>query len=315
MVNYDYLERGLWALARAHRINTMSGHLGAAVMAGYFIGEQHADLDPAVVQGIESELDRIIAGESVFSPKKNAALSAPAMFEPFPLQQADESLIDGIAEALSKNINRPRASGHNVIFAATAIRGLADHPDLATPAITDGIRKLIAGFNDSSPGSGYYGPERGRIDGRKVTLRADDGVPPFSDLETAATLIIDGVMRQPAEKHEGFGGPWHLINHTAALAELDRYGYQSLAVAGLPALREHFRLYKTLPDISAEKGPETPTADSPLTAAFWTPGKIRRGRAHLTHRVKTLYGYEAICDLITDEDDRKQADDRLRYLM
>ncbi|NBP80888.1 hypothetical protein EBU58_09280, partial [bacterium] len=87
MVNYDYLERGLWALARAHRINTMSGHLGAAVMAGYFIGEQHADLDPAVVQGIESELDRIIAGESVFSPKKNAALSAPAMFERFPLQK------------------------------------------------------------------------------------------------------------------------------------------------------------------------------------------------------------------------------------
>ena len=315
MVNYDYLERGLWALARAHRINIMSGHLGAAVMAGYFIGEQHADLDPAVVQGIESELDRIIAGESVFSPKKNAALSAPAMFERFPLQQAGEDLIDGIAEALSKNINRPRASGHNVIFAATAIRGLADHPDLATPAITDGIRKLIAGFNDSSPGSGYYGPERGRIDGRKVTLRADDGVPPFSDLETAATVIIDEVMRQPAEKHEGFGGPWHLINHTAALAELDRYGYQSLAVAGLPALREHFRLYKTLPDISAEKGPETPTEDSPLTADFWTPEKIRRGRAHLTHRVKTLYGYEAICDLITNEHDRQQADDRLRYLM
>ncbi len=315
MVNYDYLVKGLWALARAHRVNTMAGHLGAAVMSGYFISEQHADLDPAVYRGIESELDRIIAGESVFSPKPNAALSAREMFAPFPHERADESLIDGIAEALSNNINRPRASGHNVIFAATAIRGLADHPDLATPAITDGIRKLIAGFNDSSPGSGYYGPERGRIDGRKVTLRADDGVPPFSDLETAATLIIDEVMRQPAEKHEGFGGPWHLINHTAALAELDRYGYQSLAVAGLPALREHFRLYKTLPDISAEKGPETPTADSPLTAAFWTPGKIRRGRAHLTHRVKTLYGYEAICDLITDEDDRKQADDRLRYLM
>lgn len=239
MVNYDYLVKGLWALARAHRVNTMAGHLGAAVMSGYFISEQHADLDPAVYRGIESELDRIIAGESVFSPKPNAALSAREMFAPFPHERADESLIDGIAEALSNNINRPRASGHNVIFAATAIRGLADHPDLATPAITDGIRKLIAGFNDSSPGSGYYGPGRGRIDGRQVTLRADDGVPPFGDLETAATLIIDGVMRQPAEKHEGFGGPWHLINHTAALAELDRYGYQSLAVAGLPALREH----------------------------------------------------------------------------
>lgn len=315
MVNYDYLERGLWALARAHQINTMSGHLGAAVMAGYFIGEQHADLDPAVYRGIESELDRIIAGESVFSPKPNAALSARAMFEPFPHERADESLIDGIAESLSNNISRLRASGHNVIFAATAIRGLQDHPDLATPAITDGIRKLITGFTGSSPGSGYYGPARGRVDGRNITLRDDDGVPPLIDLTVAATTIIDEVMQRPAEKHEGFGGPWHLINHTAALSELSRYGFDDLAVAGLPALREHVRLYKTLPDISAEKGPETPTADSPFTADFWTPEKIRRGRAHLTHRVKTLYGYEAICDLITDEGDRLQADDRLRYLM
>lgn len=50
---------------------------------------------------------------------------------------------------------------------------------------------------------------------------------------------------------------------------------------------------------------------------WWFDGELRlpRGRAHLTHRVKTLYGYEAICDLITDEGDRLQADDRLRYLM
>ncbi len=62
----------------------MSGHLGAAVVAGYFIGEQHPDLDDKVYAGIESELERIIHGESGFSPKKKAALNATAMFEPFP---------------------------------------------------------------------------------------------------------------------------------------------------------------------------------------------------------------------------------------
>lgn len=315
MVNFDYLERGLWALARAHRINTMSGHLGAAVVAGYFISEQHADLDPAIYRGIEDELERIIAGESVFSPKKNAALSAAEMFEPFPRERPNETLIDAIAEALAANIDQPRASGHNVIFAATAIRGLQDHPDLATPAVTDGIRRLIAGFNTSSPGSGYYGAKKGRIDGRRVVVPSDDGVPEFHDLATAAVTILDDIMQTPAEKREGFGGPWHLINHTAALTELARYGYSELAVKGLPALRQHFRLFKTLPDIAAEKGPETPTADSPFTAAFWTPENIRRGRAHLTHRIKTLYGYEAISDLITDAALREQADDRLRYLM
>jgi hypothetical protein len=127
MVDFSYLLKGLNALARAHRVSTMSGHLGAAVVAGYFIGEQHPDLDERVYRGIELELERIIRGEeTAFSPKPDAALNAPAMFEPFQKEQPKENLIDGIAEALSRNIDRARESGHNVIFAAIAIRALKD---------------------------------------------------------------------------------------------------------------------------------------------------------------------------------------------
>jgi len=90
-------------MARAHSVSTMSGHLGAAVVAGYFIGEQHPDLDKKVYDGIEAELERIIRGESVFSPRKDAALNAPAMFEPFAKELPKENLIDGIADALSRN--------------------------------------------------------------------------------------------------------------------------------------------------------------------------------------------------------------------
>ena len=56
MIDFDYLPRGLYAMARAHRVSAMSGHLGAAVVAGYFIGEQHPDLDEKVYTGIEAEL-------------------------------------------------------------------------------------------------------------------------------------------------------------------------------------------------------------------------------------------------------------------
>jgi hypothetical protein len=49
MIDFDYLPKGLQAMARAHRVSTMSGHLGAAVVAGYFIGEQHPDLDDKVI--------------------------------------------------------------------------------------------------------------------------------------------------------------------------------------------------------------------------------------------------------------------------
>jgi hypothetical protein len=60
MVDLNYLAKGLCAMSRSHHVNTMAGHLGAAVVAGYFIAEQHPDLDAKVYQGIEAELNRII---------------------------------------------------------------------------------------------------------------------------------------------------------------------------------------------------------------------------------------------------------------
>lgn len=315
MVEFAYLLKGLCAMARAHHVNTMSGHLGAAVITGYFIGEQHPDLDDKVYDGIEAELERIIRGESVFSPRKGAALNAPAMFEPFPKEQPNEELIHGIADALSANIDRARESGHNVIFASIAIRALKDHPDLATPSITDGIRKLIAGFNNASPGSGYYGKEKGRIDGRKITLPNDDGIAPFPDLPTMANTVVDDLIQHAAQRREGFGGPWHIINHGAALAELARYGYRELAIRGLPAFHEHYRLFHTVPDVSDEKGAETPTEYDPLTPNFWNPEKIRRERAHLTHRIKTIYGFDELAELVESKTKREQGTDKLRYLM
>ncbi|OGV67329.1 MAG: hypothetical protein A3K19_01945 [Lentisphaerae bacterium RIFOXYB12_FULL_65_16] len=315
MVHFDYLPKGLYAMARAHRVSTMSGHLGAAVVAGHFIGEQHPDLDERVCKGIEAELERIIRGESVFSPKKDAALSAPAMFEPFAREPPRENLIDSIADALSRNIHRTRESGHNVIFAAIAIRALNDHPELATPSIIDGIRKLISGFDNASPGSGYFGREKGRIDGRQITLPHDDAIPPLPDLETMANTAINDLIQHAAQRREGFGGPWHVINHAAALAELTRRGYRELAIKGLPAFHEHFRLFKAVPDVSDEKGAETPTADAPLTPSFWSPEKIRRERAHLTHRIKTIYGFGVLVELVTNERQRNEASDKLRYLM
>jgi hypothetical protein len=314
MIDYGYLPKGLWALARAHRVSTMSGHLGAAVVSGYFVGEQHPDIDEQVCRGIEGELERIIRGESVFSPGKQAALQAPAMFEPFPREVPREHLIDGIAEALAGNIGQLRESGHNVIFAAAAIRGLKGHPDLATPAVVDGIRRLIRGFDNASPGSGYYGREKGRINGREVVLPDDDS-PPLTDLTALADTVATALLLHAAERRVGFGGLWHVINHAAALAELARHGYPELARAGLPAFARHHRLYASLPDVAAEQGPETPTEDSPFAPQFWAPDKLRRERAHLTHRIKTLYGFWALADLIEQDATRDRAADRLRYLM
>ena len=146
-------------MARAHLANNMTGHLGAAVVAGYFFSEDLPDLDQAVYHGIEGELDRILRGEEArtwFDPQK-VGITAVDLFEPFPDEPPQTEQIETITQALAGNIDGMRESGHNTIFTSIAIRALRDHPDFATPAVIDGIRQLIAGFNDTGPGRGYYG--------------------------------------------------------------------------------------------------------------------------------------------------------------
>ena len=271
MVNFDFLGKGLNALARAYRVNAMSGHLGAAVVAGYFIAEQHPDLDDKVYEGIERSLGRIIQGESVFGPKKNSPITVAEMFAAFPKEKPNENLIGGIAEALAENISQARQSGHNVIFASIAIRALKDHPDFATPQVTDGIRKLIRSFNGATPGNGYYGKAKGRIDGRKVPLPEDDKFPPYADLSAMAEVVFDELIEHADDRRVGFGGLVHIINHAAALAELSRYGFPELAKKGLAGHHQHVALWKTLPDVAGEPGEKSPVKEehNPRTPAYW----------------------------------------------
>lgn len=316
-VDSDYLGKGLSALARAHRHNSMAGHLGAAVVAGYFIAEQHPDLDEEVYRGIEGELDRIIAGQSVFSPGRNASISVAEMFEPFPEERPNENLIDGIAEALAGNIGQTRQSGHNVIFAAISIRALNRHPELATPSLTEGIRKLIANFDGKTPGNGYYGKQKGRVDGRQVPLPEDETFPPHADLGAMADAVLDNLIQHASERRVGFGGLTHVINHAAALAELAQHGYRDLAVKGLPAHHQHMRLWRTLPNVTDEYGQHSPTKQEhdPRTSAFWQSGELGREGARLTHRVKTLYGFDALMEVVENRARRREGNVNLRYLM
>lgn len=318
MISFEYLSKGLNALARTHHMTSMSGHLGAAVVAGYFVGEQRPDLDPAVYRGIEADLDRIMRGESLFGKKmaKRSKLADAELFEPFPKQKADKTLIDGIAEALQKNITKPRQSGHNVIFASLTIRALKEHPEFATPAVVDGIRKLLAMFDGQHPGSGYYGKERGRITGNKITLPKSDGTPAYADLEGMAIAVLDEVIKQdPKIRRQGYGGLVHIVNHAAAIADLWHYGYKEIVPRAIESHREHLRLWRNLPNVANETGPVKVSKFTPHGAAYWTSGNVPYDRALLTHRVKTMFGFDELSGATDDDAKVKQAYDKLRYLM
>jgi hypothetical protein len=315
----SYLIKGLNALARAHRVSAMAGHLGASLVAGYFIGRQRPDLDPEVYKGIEGDLNRVMAGESVFGSKmkKNSKITDSELFEDFPKEKPKEGLIDGIAEALEKNIRTPRASGHNVIFASIAIHALKEYPDFATPSIIDGIRKLVGLFDNSHPGSGYYGKAKGRITGNKATLpEVDDGVPLYKDVKGMVEAVLDEIVNQDPKIHrQGYGGLVHVNNHAAAITDLAQYGYPELMPAAIASHHRHLRLWRNLPDVADEFGPQAFSGFSPYTAEYWISGKVPYDRALLTHRVKTMFGFDELMEAIDDARKEQRAYDKLRYMM
>ena len=314
-----YLKKGLNALARAHRMSAMAGHLGASLVSGFFIGKQRPIPGREILNGIEGDLNRVMAGESVFGArmKNNSELQDSELFEDFPKEKPDESLIDGIAEALEKNIRAPRASGHNVIFASIAIRALKEYPEYATPSIIDGIRRLISLFDNSDPGSGYYGSEKGRIRGNKVILpEVDDGAPEYRDVNGMVEAVLGEIANQDLRiVRQGYGGLVHVNNHAAAIVDLANSGYTELVPAAVLSHNRHLRLWRNLPDIADESGPQRSSEFNPFTSDYWVPGRIPYDRALLTHRVKTMFGFNGLTEAVDHELLEKRAYDKLQYMM
>jgi hypothetical protein len=316
MIDSRYLYLGLCGLARAHLASPMAGHLGAALLAGYFFAEEHPDLDPAVYAGVERDLDRVVAGEeSLWFDAEAAGITISELFAPFPPEPAATERIESIATALSANIQRTREAGHNVIFASLAIRGLAEHPEHATPSIVDGICRLIRRFDRASPGPGYYGKKRGWIDGDAVTLSEDAGLPPYADERAMVRAVIGELVRGASVRRQGFGGLFHVINHAQAITLLSQTGHGDLARRGLAAHHHHLQLYRSLPDVEAELGALVKARHDPRTPEHWSRTDSVQWSAWLTHRIKTLYAFLDLLPMVEHAETRREAEDAFRVLM
>lgn len=315
MIDFQYLTRGVYGLANAHQAGTMAGHLGAAVSAGYFWGEDLGDLPERVSRGVEAELERIIAGEeAIWFNAKKAGVTPTELFREFPTEAARPELIGTLDSAMRPIAGQLKQSGHDVIFAASAIRALHDHDELSTPSVISGLQKLIERFRPTSPGRGYYGKEKGWLIGSQVQLTEENNFPAYESIQQLAETTIRELIDTASMHRQGFGSLWHLINHAAAIVELDRFGHRELARLCLPAHHQHVRLWRTLPDLTEELGPVQKAEHDPRESVFWD-GMLRRDEARLTHRIKTLYGYNVLRQLLEDPAIIDQADDALLYLM
>ena len=315
MIEFQYLQTGVYGLSNAYRAGTMAGHLGAAVAAGYFFGEDQSELPDEIFRGIEGELERVIAGEESFWwNAKQAGVTPAELFQPLAKEEPKPDAIDSIADALQKNVAKTRQSGHNIIFASIAIRALKDHAEFTTPQVVAGICKLTEGFNQAHAGRGYYGKKIGWRTGDQVKLEANDNFRAYGSISEMVEFTISELIASAAIKKQGFGGLWHLINHAAGITELDRFGYKGLAKQALLSHHQHLRLWRSLPNVEGELGAVSKAEHDPRDPDYWQ-GMLKRDEARLTHRIKTLYGFYTLKRFIENNTQLKKADDAFLYLM
>ncbi|GAB6164424.1 hypothetical protein JCM19992_04240 [Thermostilla marina] len=318
MIDFHYLSRGLAALARAHRAGSMAGHLGAAVLAGYFFAEDHPDLDPAVLDAVRREMDRIIAGEETvwFNPQAKG-ITIRELFAPPPDSPPVDRAADRLDHALQPSLAKLRQSGHNVIFASLAVRAMRDHPQTATEWAIEGLERLLHLFDNAGPGRAYLGKDRGWCSADAVPLDPNDGVAPSDDIEVMVARLTDRLITEGGSRRQGVGGLFHIINHAAGIHELAIRGYRTTARKALPAWWTQLRIWLALPNLEDELGPLEKAEHDPRTAAYWSDAQSRNSTQFsgwLTHRLKTLYGFFSLWPYLPPNK-RPQALDRFLYLM
>lgn len=313
MVDFSYMESGLAGLSRAYHAGGMAGHLGGALLAGYFFSELKSDLDPGVYLGVERDLERVMRGEEDFwfDPKKKG-ITIPELFEPLPTEgKVTKSAKREVAEALRHSIAKTRQSGHNVIFGSLAIRALDSHPELATEPVVSGLSKLMETFTKVGPGKGYHGDAAGWKRGEF----AGEGAHGYDSMDAMAEATLDYLIEHAHEHRQGFGGPFHLIDHAAGLIDLSLCGITDLAEEGLSAHRHHLELLEQLPALDDELGVLKKSEKTPFVPSYWAKRKSVQWSADLTHRIKVIYGYEIVKAAVDNDEKGRVADRAFQYLM
>ena len=131
-----------------------------------------------------------------------------------------------------------------------------------------------------------------------------------------AVAVFDEIIKlDPKVRRQGYGDLVHVNNHAAAIVDLADYGYPELVPEAIKSHHRHLRLWRNLPNVAAELGLVTPSKHDPHSSAYWRSGKVPYDRALLTHRVKTMFGFDELVEVIEDKSKRERAYKKLRYLM
>ncbi len=269
MLNEDYLLIGLDGLSRAHKGDYFrDGHLGASVVAAYYLCREN-DLDHRTQDLMKSHIDRELRDD--------------ALFLPAPPEEADASLVADLLDVLSAGVSDLREVGHNVIFAAAALKAFRDLPQSITPFRVEGICKLIAAFDTT----------------QNVTVTENDRIPEAPPEKPLIEFIFHEYLRAVAQ-YTGYGQGWagHLLTFGHAVIELSRLGYPELSLRAHNAYRMYIKTMRQGPTEKSRRIREhSPSSVTPLDYEYWAQRKsVRSGLGHAFKYPYSFYNLLAQLD-------------------
>lgn len=252
-----YLELGVIGMARAAKAGWFGGHFGAALLAGYYMSREH-ELPEHVKDGIERTCEEYRRQQpDWFAPLEQA-------------EQADPALLQRVIDGLKKNVNALRTSGHGLALGVLALKALRERPDLIQPSIVEGLALLLEATTEDRQNR-YWG-----IDNYFVITAEDVREVPFyntteemakrtfGELHTVVPgRVIDGVKYHLAGEVE------HSVTHGQALADLERFGYGELALAGLVNHRIQMYLNRQMPEYVLADHVKEPAFTQIFATEYW----------------------------------------------
>ncbi|WP_372720628.1 hypothetical protein [Novipirellula sp.] len=282
----SYLELGLIGMARSN--GWFNAHLGAAVLAGYYMCNENRFSD-AIVDSVKKQLDALIATHrEQFSPFENVSGAIPF------IEDVPRSLNAAVQGGL-------RAHGHAVIYTALSVRALRDVPHMADPRLI----KLLCGHNGQIA---QKTPSQPRV------------FSEYADTQAMIEALFDSLARfeplvgRPTVRRPNFT---HMTTHTEALMSLDAMGYTELAKAGQRGHQAH--IDEPVPDFNPAEHPlderESTLADI-MNEDFWQdednqkqwngPWNVKKNPngywLAFGHLFKVLYSYHRLIGRIQDKD-------------
>lgn len=256
MLDSSYLEKGITGLARALDHSWNQGHMGCAVIAAYYLCRD-VGVEADAEGEIRAEADKMIAAYS-------------HLFVPLDTDSRSSGDLEQIPRVLEGSISWLCPGGHNVIYAALALKALRDVPRMITSEVVTGIARLIDAFAEMPPRADFFGVDVGGEPG------LEDAATAYADAASIAAFTFREALAFRPMYYEIQGVVGHLLTHAHALIELSELGYPELAGQGYSAHREHVRRVRLFHDrFDVRRWTPVHPADShppdadPLDPAFW----------------------------------------------